>query len=80
MDDLIRDLESAEKYIFMEYFIVDKGYMWDTILEILKRKAAEGLDVRHFSILSSGMTLSTTVMTTCGTYLLARTAKSLMAA
>ena len=30
----------------MEYFIVDKGYMWDTILEILKRKAAEGLDVR----------------------------------
>lgn len=46
MDDLIRDLESAEKYIFMEYFIVDKGYMWDTILEILKRKAAEGLDVR----------------------------------
>ena len=40
MDDLIRDLESAEKYIFMEYFIVDKGYMWDTILEILKRKAA----------------------------------------
>lgn len=46
MDDLIRDLESAEKYIFMEYFIVDKGYMWDTILDILKRKAAEGLDVR----------------------------------
>lgn len=46
MDDLIHDLESAEKYIFMEYFIVDKGYMWDTILNILKRKAAEGLDVR----------------------------------
>ncbi len=46
MEDLIYDLEHAEKYIFMEYFIVDKGYMWDTILEILKRKAAEGLDVR----------------------------------
>lgn len=46
MEDLIRDLESAEKYIFMEYFIVDKGYMWDTILDILKRKAAQGLDVR----------------------------------
>lgn len=46
MEDLIADLESAEKYIFMEYFIVDYGEMWDTILEILKRKAAEGVDVR----------------------------------
>lgn len=46
MEDLIYDLEHAEKYIFMEYFIIDKGYMWDTILEILKKKAAEGLDVR----------------------------------
>lgn len=46
MDDLLYDLEHAERYIFMEYFILDKGYMWNTILEILKRKAAEGLDVR----------------------------------
>lgn len=43
---LLRELEKAEKYIFMEYFIVEEGKMWDPILEILKRKAAEGVEVR----------------------------------
>ena len=40
------ELEKAEHYIFMEYFIVQEGVMWDSILEILKRKAQAGLDVR----------------------------------
>ncbi len=40
------DLEQAEHFIFMEYFIVNPGTMWDPILEILKRKAAAGVDVR----------------------------------
>ena len=44
--ELLRQLESAEKYIFMEYFIIDKGEMWDKIHDILVRKAAEGVDVR----------------------------------
>ena len=35
---MIKELEKAEKFIFMEYFIVEEGIMWDTILEILKRK------------------------------------------
>lgn len=43
---LVSELEKAEKYIFLEYFIVQEGVMWDTILEILKRKAAEGVTVR----------------------------------
>ncbi len=43
---LVEKLEQAEHFIFMEYFIVEKGYMWDTILEILERKAAEGVEVR----------------------------------
>lgn len=43
---LVRELEKAEKYIFLEYFIVQEGKMWDTILEILKRKAAQGVTVR----------------------------------
>ena len=43
---LVRELEKAEKYIFLEYFIVQEGKMWGTILEILKRKAAEGVTVR----------------------------------
>ncbi len=44
--DLIPELEKAEKYIFIEYFIIRPGKMWDSVLEVLKRKAAEGVDVR----------------------------------
>lgn len=43
---MIAELEKAEKFIFMEYFIVARGTMWETVLEILKRKAKEGVDVR----------------------------------
>ena len=43
---MLADLEKAEKFIFMEYFIVHPGVMWDTTLEVLARKAAEGVDVR----------------------------------
>lgn len=45
-EELLIQLEKAERFIFMEYFIVAKGYMWDTVLEVLKRKAAEGVEVR----------------------------------
>ena len=45
-DTLLAELEKAEKFIFMEYFIVEEGIMWDTILEILKRKVNEGVEVR----------------------------------
>ena len=43
---MLRELEKAEKYIFMEYFIVEEGYMWGRILDILLRKASEGVEVR----------------------------------
>ena len=43
---LIADLERAQKYIFMEYFIIERGKCWDSILEVLARKVAEGVDVR----------------------------------
>ena len=43
---LLRDLEAAERYIFLEYFIISEGKMLDGIMDILKRKAAAGLDVR----------------------------------
>lgn len=39
-------LESAKHYIFLEYFIIEEGVMWDAILEILKRKVDAGIDVR----------------------------------
>ena len=44
--ELLRQLETAEHYIFLEYFIIDEGLMWGRILEVLARKAAGGVDVR----------------------------------
>ena len=43
---MLQALERAEKYIFLEYFIIGEGKMWDSILAILQKKAAQGLDVR----------------------------------
>ncbi len=43
---LLEEMKKAEKYIFLEYFIIDEGVMWDSILNILKEKAAEGVDCR----------------------------------
>lgn len=45
-DDLLKELESAKEFIFLEYFIIERGKMWDSILEILKRKVQEGVEVR----------------------------------
>ena len=42
----LEELRRAEKYIFLEYFIIAEGQMWNAILEILTQKAAEGVDVR----------------------------------
>ena len=43
---MLEDLKRAEKFIFLEYYIVDEGLMWDSILEILEEKAAQGVEVK----------------------------------
>lgn len=43
---LLEELKKAEKYIFMEYFIIMEGVMWNTILDILVEKVKQGVDVR----------------------------------
>lgn len=43
---LLADLFKAEKFIYMEYFIIEEGKFWNSILDILKVKAAEGIDVK----------------------------------
>lgn len=43
---LLEELRKAKHFIFMEYFIVEEENMWDSILEILKQKVAEGVEVR----------------------------------
>lgn len=44
--DMLKALEEAEHYIFLEFFILAKGEMFDAVTNILKRKAKEGVDVR----------------------------------
>ncbi len=43
---MIEELKKAEKYIFMEYFIITEGYMWGRILKVLSEKAKAGVEVR----------------------------------
>lgn len=45
-EEILVRLKKAEKFIFMEYFIVDEGYMWGQILKILSDKVKEGVEVR----------------------------------
>lgn len=44
--DLLPELERAEHFILMEYFIIYEGTVWDSILEILERKVAQGVEVK----------------------------------
>lgn len=46
LERMLQELEKAQKFIYMEYFIVSEGVMWGRILEVLARKAREGVDVR----------------------------------
>lgn len=43
---LLRELSNAKKFIFLEYFIIQEGLMWDTILKVLLQKVKEGVEVR----------------------------------
>jgi cardiolipin synthase len=43
---VLEELEKARQYVFLEFFILKPGYMLDSILEILERKAKAGLDIR----------------------------------
>ena len=45
-DSMCKELRRAQKFIFLEYFIIDRGVFWDSILEILEEKVRAGVDVR----------------------------------
>ena len=44
--ELLAQLEQAKYFIFLEYFIIAEGVMWGKVLEILAKKAKEGVEVR----------------------------------
>ncbi len=43
---MCEEIRKAKRYIFVEYFIIEQGYLWSTILDLLEQKIAEGVDVR----------------------------------
>lgn len=43
---MLDEMEKAEKFIFLEFFIISEGYMFDRVSELLLRKAAQGVDIR----------------------------------
>ncbi len=43
---LLDELEKAEHFIFMEYFIIHDGIFWNSVLEILKEKVRKGVEVK----------------------------------
>ncbi len=45
-DDLIEDIRDAKEYIFLEYYIIEKGKLATKIFNILKEKAKQGVDVK----------------------------------
>ena len=45
-EHLIADIKEAKRFIFLEYFIIEEGELWQRILTELKKKAREGVDVR----------------------------------
>lgn len=46
MPTLLKELEKAQKYIYLEFFIISEGEMWDEIYKILKQKAKEGVEIK----------------------------------
>jgi cardiolipin synthase len=45
-DAMLNDMENAERFIFVEYFIISRGILWERMKEILIRKARQGVEVR----------------------------------
>ena len=44
--EIMKALQSSHHFIFLEFFIIEDGVMWDSILHELEKKASEGVDVR----------------------------------
>ena len=44
--DMLRDMKSAKRSIYIEYFIIEPGQMWDAMMEVLENKLRQGVDVR----------------------------------
>ena len=46
LEAILREIDRAEKFIFMEFFIIDEGIMWGRVLKKLEEKVEQGVEVR----------------------------------
>lgn len=46
MEALLTELKKAKHFIFLEYFIIEEGLFWNSVLDILKQKLKEGVEIR----------------------------------
>lgn len=45
-EQMLSALKGAERYVFIEYFIVQEGVMWDAMVDVMEQKVQEGVDIR----------------------------------
>lgn len=66
---MLESLKKAKHFIFLEYFIIEEGKMWDSILKILKQKVKEKVEVRvMFDDIGSVITLPNNYQKTLESY------------
>ena len=46
LEAMLEDLKAAKDFIFLEFFIIDEGYMWGRVLKVLEEKVRQGVEVR----------------------------------
>ena len=46
LEAMLKDLQAAKDFIFLEFFIIDEGYMWGRVLKVLEEKVRQGVEVR----------------------------------
>ncbi len=45
-NDMLKDMMEAKQYIFMEFFIMSNGTMFNSLMEVLEKKASEGIEIK----------------------------------
>ena len=46
LEDMLTTLDTAQRFIFLEYFIMAEGEIWDRLSDILCRKSRQGVEVK----------------------------------
>lgn len=45
-EQMLSALKAAKRYVFIEYFIVQEGVMWEAMVDVMEQKVQEGVDIR----------------------------------